>query len=76
MVKAGFATDATIQELLPHLDKGDILIDGGNTFFKDTVRRNEELANSESTLSVRVLWWGRRRLERSFDHAWWSKRSI
>ncbi|MHC5229670.1 NADP-dependent phosphogluconate dehydrogenase [Enterococcus sp. LJL99] len=46
MVKAGFATDATIQELLPHLDKGDILIDGGNTFFKDTMRRNEELANS------------------------------
>ncbi|OQO70839.1 phosphogluconate dehydrogenase (NADP(+)-dependent, decarboxylating) [Enterococcus villorum] len=46
MVKAGPATDATIQELLPHLDKGDILIDGGNTFFKDTIRRNEELANS------------------------------
>lgn len=46
MVKAGFATDATIQELLPHLDKGDVLIDGGNTFFKDTIRRNEELANS------------------------------
>jgi 6-phosphogluconate dehydrogenase len=46
MVKAGAATDATIQELLPHLDKGDILIDGGNTFFKDTMRRNEELANS------------------------------
>lgn len=46
MVKAGAATDATIKELLPHLDKGDILIDGGNTFFKDTIRRNEELANS------------------------------
>ncbi|HAP9816135.1 TPA: NADP-dependent phosphogluconate dehydrogenase [Enterococcus faecium] len=46
MVKTGPATDATIQELLPHLDKGDILIDGGNTFFKDTMRRNEELANS------------------------------
>lgn len=46
MVQAGFATDATIQELLPHLDEGDILIDGGNTFFKDTIRRNEELANS------------------------------
>ncbi|HEM8425502.1 TPA: NADP-dependent phosphogluconate dehydrogenase [Enterococcus faecium] len=46
MVKAGPATDATIQELLPHLDKGDILIDGGNTFFKDTMRRNEELVNS------------------------------
>lgn len=46
MVKAGAATDATIAELLPHLDKGDVLIDGGNTFFKDTMRRNEELANS------------------------------
>ncbi|MBG9985865.1 NADP-dependent phosphogluconate dehydrogenase [Facklamia sp. DSM 111018] len=46
MVKAGFATDATIQSLIPLLDKGDILIDGGNTFFKDTIRRSEELANS------------------------------
>ena len=46
MVKAGEATDNTIQSLLPHLDKGDVLIDGGNTFFKDTIRRNEELANS------------------------------
>ena len=46
MVKAGAATDATIQELLPHLDKGDILIDGGNTFFQDTIRRNEMLADS------------------------------
>ncbi|BAK21767.1 NADP-dependent phosphogluconate dehydrogenase [Melissococcus plutonius] len=46
MVQAGKATDETIQALLPYLDKGDILIDGGNTFFKDTMRRNEELANS------------------------------
>ena len=46
MVKAGEATDKTIQSLLPHLAKGDILIDGGNTFFQDTIRRNEMLANS------------------------------
>ena len=46
MVKAGEATDKTIQSLLPYLDKGDILIDGGNTFFQDTIRRNEMLANS------------------------------
>lgn len=46
MVKAGAGTDATIQALLPHLDQGDILIDGGNTFFKDTMRRNEALASS------------------------------
>lgn len=46
MVQAGAGTDATIQALLPYLDKGDILIDGGNTFYKDTIRRNEELADS------------------------------
>lgn len=46
MVQAGKGTDATIDNLLPHLDKGDILIDGGNTFFKDTIRRNEYLADS------------------------------
>ncbi|MEG2503094.1 MAG: NAD(P)-binding domain-containing protein, partial [Carnobacterium sp.] len=46
MVKAGAPTDSTIQALLPHLDKGDILIDGGNTFFEDTIRRNQELDQS------------------------------
>ncbi|MED4015838.1 MULTISPECIES: NADP-dependent phosphogluconate dehydrogenase [Sutcliffiella] len=44
MVKAGAATDATIESLKPHLDKGDILVDGGNTLFTDTIRRNKELA--------------------------------
>lgn len=46
MVKAGSGTDAVIKELLPLLDKGDVLIDGGNTFFKDTMRRNAELDKS------------------------------
>jgi 6-phosphogluconate dehydrogenase len=46
MVKAGGPTDATIEQLKPHLDKGDILIDGGNTFFEDTRRRNHELSES------------------------------
>ncbi|WP_138420092.1 NADP-dependent phosphogluconate dehydrogenase [Aquibacillus sediminis] len=44
MVKAGPATDATIESLMPYLDKDDILIDGGNTFFENTVRRNKELS--------------------------------
>ncbi|OHR66523.1 phosphogluconate dehydrogenase (NADP(+)-dependent, decarboxylating) [Bacillus sp. HMSC76G11] len=43
MVKAGVPTDATINLLKPYLEKGDILIDGGNTFFQDTIRRNKEL---------------------------------
>ncbi|MBB3228798.1 6-phosphogluconate dehydrogenase [Luteibacter sp. Sphag1AF] len=46
MVKAGEATDATIASLRPLLDKGDVLIDGGNTFYKDTIRRGEDLAKS------------------------------
>lgn len=46
MVKAGAGTDAVIEELLPFLEKGDILIDGGNTFFEDTMRRSEKLAQS------------------------------
>ncbi|MGU7774611.1 NADP-dependent phosphogluconate dehydrogenase [Burkholderia sp. MR1-5-21] len=46
MVKAGEATDATIAALKPLLEKGDVLIDGGNTHFTDTIRRNQELAQS------------------------------
>lgn len=46
MVQAGKGTDAVIQQLLPFLDEGDILIDGGNTFYQDTMRRSEELAES------------------------------
>src|SRR5699024_2638902 len=33
----------TIDSLLPHLDEGDILVDGGNTLYTDTIRRNEYL---------------------------------
>ncbi|EFE23632.1 6-phosphogluconate dehydrogenase, partial [Edwardsiella tarda ATCC 23685] len=40
MVKAGEGTDKTIASLTPYLEPGDILIDGGNTFFQDTIRRN------------------------------------
>ncbi len=39
MVKAGKPVDDMIEQLIPHLDKGDILIDGGNTHFPDTNRR-------------------------------------
>ncbi|GEM04386.1 6-phosphogluconate dehydrogenase, NADP(+)-dependent, decarboxylating [Halolactibacillus miurensis] len=46
MVKAGPATDKTIETLRPLLDEGDIIIDGGNTFFQDTIRRNKELDES------------------------------
>jgi 6-phosphogluconate dehydrogenase len=44
MVKAGPAVDALIDQVKPHLSKGDILLDGGNSFFKDTNRRSKALA--------------------------------
>ena len=44
MVKAGSAVDAMINSIVGHLDKGDLLIDGGNSFFKDTARRGQELS--------------------------------
>jgi len=39
MVKAGQAVDDFIEQLIPHLDPGDIVIDGGNTHYADTIRR-------------------------------------
>lgn len=44
MVKAGETVDAMIEQILPHLDKGDILIDGGNSLFTDSNRRTKALA--------------------------------
>lgn len=46
MIKAGRPVDETIHHLQPFLDEGDILIDGGNSYFKDTNRRFKELANN------------------------------
>jgi len=43
MVKAGAPVDAVIEQLKPHLEPGDLLIDGGNSFFGDTERRAAEL---------------------------------
>ncbi len=39
LVKAGKAVDEFIEQLLPHLEAGDIIIDGGNSLFEDTIRR-------------------------------------
>ena len=55
MVKAGGPTDDTINQLVPYLDKGDILIDGGNAFFPDTQRRNKELASKVFASLARVF---------------------
>jgi 6-phosphogluconate dehydrogenase len=43
MVKAGGPTDAAIETLIPHLEQGDIIVDGGNAHFEDTRRREAAL---------------------------------
>jgi len=51
LVKAGAAVDALIESLLPLLEKGDVIIDGGNSHFPDTIRR-AELVESKGLLYV------------------------
>lgn len=43
MVRAGDAVDATIKGILPFLEEGDIIVDGGNSNYEDTNRRMKEL---------------------------------
>ncbi len=44
LVKAGGPTDAVIDALVPHLDQGDVVVDGGNALFTDTIRREAALS--------------------------------
>lgn len=77
MVKAGAGTDAAIDSLKPYLDKGDIIIDGGNTFFHDTIRRNRELsAEGFNFIGTGVSGGEEGGTERSFYHAWRPERSV
>lgn len=45
MVKAGKPVDGMIEQLIPQLERGDIIIDGGNSNFHDTIRRTEYVEN-------------------------------
>ncbi len=47
LVKAGQPVDDLIAQLIPHLDKGDIIIDGGNSNYEDTIRRAKEVESHD-----------------------------
>jgi 6-phosphogluconate dehydrogenase len=47
MVKAGKPVDEFIEALIPHLNKGDIIIDGGNSYYLDTIRRTKYLESKD-----------------------------
>ena len=61
LVKAGPPVDAVINELRPLLEEGDVIIDGGNSFYQDTIRRGR----SRVSISSSISYVGRTRLPRA-----------
>jgi len=72
MVKAGDTVDHMIDSLIPHLEKGDIVIDGGNSHYPDSNRRTKALAE-KGILFVGTGCLGRRgrRAPRTVHYAGW-----
>src|ERR1019366_1383819 len=58
LVKAGAAVDEFIEQLLPHLEPGDIIIDGGNSLFEDTIRRTKDFESNAPFYIGAGVWWG------------------
>jgi len=76
MVKAGNPVDENIVALVPLLDKGDIIIDGGNSYFEDTIRRDRELQakgilyNTPAGIACNGIGPGSGAAERLFWRSW------
>lgn len=74
MVQAGAVTDSVINELVPLLEPNDIVMDGGNTYYTDTIRRNETLAKSGiHFIGTGVSGGEEGALKIIFNYAWWTK---
>ena len=71
MVKAGQPVDDFIELLIPHLEKGDIIIDGGNSHFPDTIRRKISGGEGFSVYWYRSFRRRRRRAKWSVNYAGW-----
>ena len=77
MIKAGNPVDQVIGELAPLLEKGDVIIDGGNSLFTDTQRRCKDLeGNGIHFVGMRRFRRRRRRAQRSFADARWFARIL
>ena len=77
MVKAGPAVDALIEQLIPLLSPGDVIIDGGNTLYTDTERRTDVCRIKGTAVFGRGRVGGRRRgLARSEHHARRQRKSL
>ena len=71
MVDAGRAVDAVLNQLIPLLDPGDTIVDGGNSFYADTERRIDVVEGARMHYLGTGISGGRDgRALRSLDHAW------
>lgn len=76
MVKAWEAVDQTIEQLIPHLNKEDIIIDAWNSFYKDTIRRYNNLKN----IWIHFIWcwvsgWEEWALKWPSIMPWWDRKA-
>ena len=72
MIRAGKAVDEVIEQLLPYLDSGDIIVDGGNSLFTDTIRTTPRMSKTTATFtSVPVFPAVKKAQDRAFNHARW-----
>ena len=55
MVTAGNPVDMVIEKMLPNLKEGDIIIDGGNSFYKDSVRRYNEMKKKKIRICSNLI---------------------
>ena len=76
MVQAGAGTDAVISQLTERFEKGDIIVDGGNALYTDTIRREKEVSAKGIHFVGAGISGGGGCSQRPFDHAWWHKRGI
>ena len=77
LVPAGAPVDSVIKDLLPHLQTGDLIIDGGNSYFKDTDVRARNLDGPRHPIPWRgSVGWRRRRASRTEHHARRAERGL
>ena len=76
MVQAGKPTDLVIESLIPLLQKDDVIIDGGNAKWTDTIRRERKLSDHGIHFVGSGVSGGEEGSLRSIPHAWWFNRCM
>ena len=68
--------DEVLNELYPNLNKGDIVIEGGNSFYKESIRRNKEAEEKGFEFLDAGVWWSKWSKKWCLYYGWRQKRNI